>query len=420
MSILLGSIDLDGSIASSGNLTFSNTSSAVVQNVRTITPNGTSSFNGSSNTTATLDYGINIISIATSSNYCVKFPQPTTGKSVTVINKSGIDIQVFPSNAGGDINGGVDEYVSIPSDGTSYLFNCYENPLPGGWSVVAQSGNNLLLISEAITASLSAFGSPGTVSFTASRHILGFINNSMQATGSTTSGMNSFNSLSNGPLNMVPQYEVTTSLDIPNNSFRVFAHQRPDNPWKKINTIRIVTNISSSLQDEFYFKLLFGMSCEFYQTGTNIEPNYDWDPVGAWPNTNPQWATFRDSILTSWLNTNPGNGNANIGVAAGGVDVIKTSTVIPGTFVAGPDSPYLAANAGDPGTLIFNMNISQVVSSSGMGLTNLGINFIGSFTNSAGTFDVYRVKHWGLNMGHFLNTSLPNVKLIPRYSVTLS
>jgi hypothetical protein len=80
----------------------------------------------------------------------------------------------------------------------------------------------------------------------------------------------------------------------------------------------------------------------------------------------------------------------------------------------------LAANAGDPGTLIFNMNISQVVNDSGMGLTNLGINFIGSFTNSAGTFDVYRVKHWGLNMGHFLNVSLPNVKLIPRYSVTLS
>jgi len=237
MSILSGSIDLNGSIASSGNLTFSNTSSAVVQNVRTITPNGTSSFDGFSNTTATLDYGINLITTATSTNYCAKLPQPFTGKSVTVINKSGIDIQVFPSNAGGDINGGTDEGISIPSDGTSYLFNCYENPLPGGWSVLSTNGNNITYISEVVSSSLSAWTSPYSPSFSSSRHVFGFINNSMKATGSSPSAQNPWYSLDDTPPIFIPQYEVKT-LNF-GNDFSVWPHQRPDLPWSKINSIRL-------------------------------------------------------------------------------------------------------------------------------------------------------------------------------------
>ena len=422
MSILSGSLNLNGNIVSSGDLTFSNTSSAVVQNVRTITPNGTSSFDGSSNTTSTLDYGINIIYTATSSSYCVKFPQPTTGKSVTVINKSGIDIKIFPSNAGGDINGGIDEYVSIPSDGTSYLFNCYENPLPGGWSVVSATGNSLILTSEAITSSLSEFNSPWIgQSFSASRHNVGFINNTMQATGSSIlSSQNPWNSLgSSGGISQYGIYTYTSNYG-DYSSFNVFNHQRPDNPWKKLNSIKIITNISSSLQDNIYFSLALGLSCEIYNAGTNEEPTYPWDATGTWNNPNPQWVAFRDGILTSWVNANPGNMGADIGVGAGGMGLNAIASVTPGTFTTGPDSPYLAASPGAPGTLKFSMNVSQNNTISSLGATNLGINFIGSFSNLTGTYDVYRVKHWGIHMGHYLNAPLPKVKLIPRYSITLS
>jgi len=418
MSILSGSIDLNGSIASSGNLTFSNTSSAVVQNVRTITPNGTSSFDGFSNTTATLDYGINLITTATSTNYCAKLPQPFTGKSVTVINKSGIDIQVFPSNAGGDINGGTDEGISIPSDGTSYLFNCYENPLPGGWSVLSTNGNNITYISEAVSSSLSAWTSPYSPSFSNSRHVFGFINNSMQGTGSTPQSMNSWGSLSQIPGNTIPQYEVATSLSPYSNSFLVFAHQRPDLPWSKINSIRLFTNLSSSI-DEFWFNIQLGVSLETYEAGTNI----DADPFqcyGQYGFPLPQWTAFKTNTLTPWANTHPGNMGANVGVGSGGMTMLAIPSVTPGTFTAGNDSPYLATNAGAPGTIRFTLNFPQAYSVNSLGATDLGINYVGSHTTAFGSYDNYRVKHWGLVMGHYYDFSLPNLKIRPIYSVTAS
>jgi hypothetical protein len=144
MSILLGSLNLNGSITASGDLRFSSTGSGIVASLTNITLSGTASFTGSTdvlfgtNTTTYLQYGINLISSgsATSSSYCCRLPLvPKTGKEVTVINNSGCEVLIFPSMEDGDINGFVNGNIIIPPNNQAYTFVCYENPLPGGWSV---------------------------------------------------------------------------------------------------------------------------------------------------------------------------------------------------------------------------------------------------------------------------------------------
>jgi hypothetical protein len=84
---------------------------------------------------AYLEYGINLISTANTSNFCVRLPQtPIEGKQVNIINTSGFDIFVYPSMSGGSINGVIDGASKVPSDSKTYNFVCYKNPAPGSWS----------------------------------------------------------------------------------------------------------------------------------------------------------------------------------------------------------------------------------------------------------------------------------------------
>ena len=84
MSILSGSLDLNGNIAISENISFTTSGSGVIQTLTTLGANGTASYVGFSNTTASLNFGLNLIDYAASQDYCVKLPQPVTGKSVKV------------------------------------------------------------------------------------------------------------------------------------------------------------------------------------------------------------------------------------------------------------------------------------------------------------------------------------------------
>ena len=45
-----------------------------------------------------------------------------------------MSILVFPSVVGGEINGVVNGFASIPNDGRAYIFYCTDNPLPGAWT----------------------------------------------------------------------------------------------------------------------------------------------------------------------------------------------------------------------------------------------------------------------------------------------
>ena len=91
-------------------------------------------------TTLVLDYGVNIITTSTALDYAAKLPQPVTGRSVKVVNTSGLAVSIYPSNIGGQINDlPIDQPALVPADGNLYTFVCIENPLPGEWSVQLQS-----------------------------------------------------------------------------------------------------------------------------------------------------------------------------------------------------------------------------------------------------------------------------------------
>lgn len=91
----------------------------------TVTLQGTDS-----TTTARLVYGLNVISSssASSSNYCARLPLTIQlGRTISVINNSGVTIRIFPSEVGGKINGVIDGYFDISPNGTTYTFTCYES-----------------------------------------------------------------------------------------------------------------------------------------------------------------------------------------------------------------------------------------------------------------------------------------------------
>lgn len=89
-------------------------------------------------TTTILEYGVNIVDTVEFGNNSCKLPQPTTGRTVRVINTSANTLYVFPSNLGGQINNlPVNFAATVPPDGKIYDFICIENPLPGAWTYSA-------------------------------------------------------------------------------------------------------------------------------------------------------------------------------------------------------------------------------------------------------------------------------------------
>ncbi|MBC8437213.1 hypothetical protein H8D85_02700 [bacterium] len=87
--------------------------------------------------TAIANYGINIIDTVTPTDFCCRLPEPKTGKSVTIINKTSTLVNVFPHTSAGNINGNVNGAEQVSGPYTPYTFYCIENPLPGGWSVMS-------------------------------------------------------------------------------------------------------------------------------------------------------------------------------------------------------------------------------------------------------------------------------------------
>jgi hypothetical protein len=102
--------------------------------------------NTTSSTTAILNYGVNVFTISSLTNYACKLPQPTTGYNSIIINNSALPIYIYPSNIGGRINNyPIDTPAVIPADGKPYTFICIENPLPGEWTWLTPAINQLVL-----------------------------------------------------------------------------------------------------------------------------------------------------------------------------------------------------------------------------------------------------------------------------------
>lgn len=107
---------------------------------------GLSAQGTTSSSTAVLQYGVNVFTSADTANYAAKLPQPTTGKNVSIVNKTSNIIALYPSNVGGQINNlPIDSPAYIPNDGTSHEFVCIENPLPGAWTWSAPAVGQIVL-----------------------------------------------------------------------------------------------------------------------------------------------------------------------------------------------------------------------------------------------------------------------------------
>ena len=397
-------VTINGNVTASGDIRLTTAGNAVVRPIINLIPTGTASFNpNSTNTSTYADYGINVISTASSQSYCLRLPQtPTQGKTVTLINKSGINILVFPSVIGGDINGVIDGYLVIPSDGKSYSFDCYENPLPGGWSVTNVNASTTTITSGVINFNHS----------TSSYHIA-FVNDSIKVSGSNLSSANAYNGLN------TTQYAVGDFT----NAFGtyIFGRTYPDtivgqNVWKSIDSIQVLTNITAS-NSTANLRLSLGTTVEYYENLNSTGPVTPFNPIAT-------YNSFNTNILTPWINNHPGTINSwmysSIQLPP------QTTSVVPGTFVSSSQNPYTSVNVGDPGTLIINLPSLPTYTAAGGGFKMLGRNYIGSFVHPVqGLLDAYYnaefcpIFELSVYDNLFNAVNIPNAKLQVSYNVSL-
>jgi hypothetical protein len=397
---------INGNVTASGDIRLTTSGSAVVRPIINLVPTGTASFDpNSTNTTTYSNYGINVISTASSQSYCLRLPQtPTQGKTVTLINKSGINVLVFPSVIGGDINGVIDGYLVIPSDGKSYSFDCYENPLPGGWSVTNVNASSTTITSGVIN-----------YNYTSSAGHIAFVNDLMKTSGSSFGSANAYNGLN------ATQYLTGTSISYFGSPY-VFGRIYPDtitgqNTWNSINSVQVLTNLSAS-NVQAYLRLSLGTNIEFYENANPTGPVQLFFPSGP-------YNTFNTNVLTPWINNHPGTINS---VFYSTIQLPpQTTSVVPGIFVSSSQNPYTSANVGDPGTLIINIPSLPTYTAAGGGFKMLGRNYIGSFVHPVqGLLDAYYNAEFCpiFSLSVFDNlfnnvSNVPNAKLQVSYNVSL-
>jgi hypothetical protein len=399
-------VTINGNVTASGDIRLTTAGNAVIRPIINLIPTGTASFNpNSTNTSTYADYGINVISTASSQSYCLRLPQtPTQGKTVTLVNKSGINILVFPSVIGGDINGVIDGYLVIPSDGKSYSFDCYENPLPGGWAVT-----NVNAPSTTITSGVINYN------YTSSAGNIAFVNDSIKVSGSNLSSTNAYDGLN------TPQYVIGSSI----NAFggeNIFGRIYPDtitgqNTWNSINSVQVLTNLSAS-NVQAYLRLSLGTNIEFYENANPTGPVQLFFPSGP-------YNTFNTNVVTPWINNHPGTINSWI--------LFNNTTTTPNNFSCSwnicfsSQNPYTSANVGDPGTLIINIPSLPTYTAAGGGFKMLGRNYIGSFVHPVqGLLDAYYNAEFCpiFSLSVFDNlfnnvSNVPNAKLQVSYNVSL-
>jgi hypothetical protein len=336
----VGNQDVNGAISASGDFRFTSVGTSIVYPINNFQPHGTASFvQGSvteidgTNTTASLAYGINLISTASGDQYCCTLPTiPQKGKSVTVINKSGVNVRVFPSQIGGDVNGVIDGNFVIPPNNQSYVFNCYDNPLPGGWSIIVSGGGQTLYTSGEISIPITSSANFVNVS----------VNNSVQQ--STTAMAGPFSSL--GSLSTDTTAYIANVFD----GF-ISPVYLPDTPWTKINSVQVISNLSGSYGDESNGQFIITRVVHnLFNTTRNVNNgNYNQFMF------NTAYNNFINSTYVPWLNTNIGNDQAVNGAAQVSIYPFYTQYTpqfytMPGAFVPSATSPIVSDTVGGPGT----------------------------------------------------------------------
>jgi hypothetical protein len=313
----------------------------------------------------------------------------------------------------------INGYTIIPSDGKSYSFDCYENPLPGGWSLgAAPVTGNTIINSGVVNWNFTGAGITGSNYFA-------FINDSIKVSGSIIGTSNLWDALS-----YTWQYQAFTYLSYSNGISKVTNCQIlpdtiPNNQvWKSIDSIQLSTNIKASLSQSFFTDFPIGYSNEFYYNPSN--PVYDAvnnykpsTPYPSWYN-NSAYTAFSSSVMSPWYNSHPGTA---IGQAAGTFTGFSQVSFLstPGTFVSSSLSSLTSDNVGDPGTLIIQHSIpSAFINSYNPGPKMIGRNYIGTFLHPIdGLCDRWYSAAIGINLNTYLSTPIPNIKLQAFYNVQI-
>jgi hypothetical protein len=291
-------------------------------------------------TTLVLDYGVNIVITATNVDYACRLPVPTTGKRISVVNNSLMQIFVYPDyNEGvaGRINNGQPGVAAIvPPDGKVYDFICVENPLPGAW----------------------VWSPPAIGQY-----------DSGDITGTTTLATNTIIGIQTGLSNVtnVPQIDGivvggSPSISTPISPLGYAYILRPNDAyfkpigvgsnWSAITKVKVYTNISSNLggADAPIFTIPVAYGTNKYILGS--------DPTD----------------INNYLATTPNGGFGYL--------TANLTQVVAGTVPA----PGVTANVGDAGTLygIFTLGVDYIFPQPGSGVTS---SFVGDRYVGVGVYE---------------------------------
>jgi hypothetical protein len=407
-----GALSVATSITSSGDLRFSNIGTGTINPVTNVSASGTSSLNpigfSTTNSDTYLDYGVNVIKYADAENYCIKLPQtPQKGKELTIINLSGAPIHIFPGIDGGSINGIINNSEMLPSNGIAYKFVCWENPLPGGWSVVSPPSPGGIVQSDVIgglyiTQSLipSPWGNFSSI-----------VSNNIFVTGGAYTNM----STANTPYSNINSQLLGAELGSIGEALTwITPTQSPEIAWRKINSITVYTNLQSTdngTYDSFLrFSLTSAVSVRAYAAGTFTQ----YPPIQSVYNnfiTNTL-IPFRQSVGIDI----PYIDSAAV-VTLSQSDPSLSNNTVPGTLV--PINPSytpltladftgnLSANPGDPGTTYYNIDVNpNAYYGKGAGLI-----YLGTVNDINGAHDMYSLSIFGLTFFHPKELYINGLKL---------
>lgn len=243
---IAGDVNANGFMSASS---FYGDSSNMVKSINNIVPIGS----GVTDVNAYLQYGVNIISTATTTDFCVRLPlTPIEGREVIVINNSGFDIFVYPSMVGGTVNGVLNGIALVPSDNNAYTFICYENPNPGQWS-----GNVILNSGQYDSGVISIDTSVGNGYVSA-------YDDNYKNTPSQFSSINCYQSLTLPNILYNPNFAACGG----SSGTCSVVYFKPVTPWAFIDKVTVYTNFTTGVTAGCTFGLVGGSEQGFYSAGT--------------------------------------------------------------------------------------------------------------------------------------------------------
>jgi hypothetical protein len=297
------------------------------------------SLNPSGNTllsAAVLSYGITTLGNVSSGNTSVRLPQPVTGKRLVLINSGNSIIMVFPSNAGGTINGlGPSQPLILPNDSQPYEFVCVKNPNPGAW-----------VISAPATAQYDS-GEITIPSITPSTGV-----NNINAVDTINSNLVSgIGTSSFWVYDGVNKPQIITSQLMGANGFETYYALNPLPGWNAITKVKVYTNFGNTPHpggaNPIEVRLAYAGMFNQYQIGST-----------------------REEDLVQW--GGGAQGSPMSGTLIGAGNFALTQSIGVSSLPYGGTSP----NIGDPGTLFRELNFGYAFMTNPLN-TRVGTFYVG-------------------------------------------